>query len=224
MNIKSKAKKINILLSEKYPTPKSALNWNTPWQMLVAAILSAQTTDIMVNKVTAILFSKYPDPTSTSKASYDDLYEIIRPINYSRNKTKYILENSHTILDNYKGIVPDDLDELIKLKGIGRKVANVIIGDVFQKPVGIVVDTHVKRVSKRLGLTDQTDPAKVEKDLVKLLPKLEWVNVSHRLIFHGREICIARKPKCEICPLRKYCNYYQELIKPNSRKVPGIRK
>jgi endonuclease-3 len=221
MTLKTKATKINKILSEKYPTPVSALIWHTPWQMLVAALLSAQTTDVMVNKVTNVLFSRYPNVEDIAKLDEEKLYEIIRPINYSRNKTKFIKYDADFLLKEYDGVVPNDLDELIKFKGIGRKVANVVLGDVFRDPVGIVVDTHVKRVSKRLGLTENTDPVKIERDLMKLLPKSEWVNISHRLIFHGREICIARKPKCEICPVRELCDYYHEML--GSALIEGFK-
>ena len=212
MTLGKKAVIINNILSIKYPKPVSALNWETPWQMLVAAILSAQTTDLMVNKVTNDLFLLYPNVSSLNKASLEDIENIIRRVNYYRNKSKYIKYNAKIITENFNGLVPSSLDDLILLKGIGRKVANVIIGDVFGTPVGIVVDTHVKRVSFRLGLTINTNPVKIENDLVKLLPQKEWINISHRLIYHGREICLARSPKCEICPLRNYCSYYKNLI------------
>ena len=211
MNIKQKANEVNFILSTKYPNPLSALEWKTPWQMLVAAILSAQTTDIMVNKVTKDLFLLYPDAESTMNSSLSELEIIIRRVNYYKNKSKYILENAKVIHNEYMDKVPNSLEDLIKLKGIGRKVANVIIGDVFHAPVGIVVDTHVKRVSNRIGLTDNVNPIKIELDLMKLLPKSQWVNISHRLIFHGREVCIARKPKCEICIIKEYCRYFKYL-------------
>lgn len=209
----AKATKINLILSKKYPSPESALRWETPWQMMVAAILSAQTNDNQVNKVTEVLFKKYPDVESLNKASLEEILEILKSVNYYRNKSKFIKDNAKKLIEEYSGIVPDTMEELLKFKGVARKVANVIIGDVFRKPVGIVVDTHVNRVSNRLGFTKNSDPVKIEQDLVKLFPQSEWVNISHRLIFHGREICIARKPKCEICPLREYCDYYKSLVK-----------
>ena len=208
MNLKNKAEKINKILSEKYPDPVSALHWSTPWQMMVAAILSAQTNDNQVNKATEKLFAKYSDAISLNNASLEDVQEILKSINYYRNKSKFIKDNAKKLVEEYDNQVPNDMVELLKFKGIARKVANVILGDVFKTPAGIVVDTHVKRVSHRLGLTKNTDPVKVEKDLVEIFPKSEWINISHRFIFHGREICIARNPKCEICPINKYCDYY----------------
>lgn len=210
MTLKEKILHINQILAVQYPTPLSALNWSTPWQMLVAAVLSAQTTDVMVNKVTDVLFQKYPTVQDFNNTDIDELMRFTQRINYFRNKTSYLKEDARIIIEKYNGEVPDSLEELIELKGIGRKVANVIIGDVFKKPVGIVVDTHVKRVSYRLGLTKNTDPVKIEQDLMVLLPQQEWVNISHRLIFHGRNICIARFPKCEICPLKEICDYYKK--------------
>lgn len=211
MDLKDKATKINAILSKKYPTPKSALNWQSPWQMMVAAIMSAQTNDNQVNKVTSVFFQKYPDAKDLVSVNLEEIQDYLKSINYYRNKSKFIKDNAVKLVEEYNDTVPDSMDELLKFKGIARKVANVILGDVFNKPVGIVVDTHVKRVSNRLGLTQNTDPVKVEKDLVQIFPKTEWVNISHRLIFHGREICIARKPKCEICPLRQYCDYYNNV-------------
>ncbi|MEI7604152.1 MAG: endonuclease III [bacterium] len=208
MKVQNKADEINKILSLKYPNPKSALIWSSPWQMLVVAIFSAQTTDIIVNKVTEELFEKYPTPYDIQKAGFDELKNITKHINYSNNKTIFIIEDADITINNYSGKIPSTMEDLLKYKGVGRKVANVILGEVYNKPEGIVVDTHVKRVSYRLGLTKNSDPTKVEQDLIKIFKKQEWGNISHRLIFHGREICNARKPKCELCPLNNICDFY----------------
>jgi len=213
MDLKKKAAKVNLILTKIYPDPVSALIWHTPWEMFVSALLSAQTTDIQVNKITKIFFTQFPSVQDVAKASWDELYSILRPVNYSRSKTSYVLEDAIRISSEFNGEIPSDMNTLLTFKGIGRKVANVIINDVYKAPVGIVVDTHVKRVSNRLGLTKNSNPAKIEQDLMQIFAEDTWEKISHKFIFHGRTICIARKPKCEICPINMFCDYYQGLVK-----------
>ncbi len=193
-----------FVLAALYPTAPIALNFDTPFQLLVATILSAQCTDVRVNLVTPALFAVYPTPHAMARASQTHLEELIHSTGFFRAKAKNILGASAAILRNHDGEVPRTLEELVKLPGIGRKTANVILGDAFDTP-GITVDTHVGRLSRRLGLTKHTDPVKVEFALNKLVPQAEWTLFSHRLILHGRTVCFARKPACARCALEPIC-------------------
>lgn len=195
------------LLAEAYPEAKCDLNYQYPFQLLIATILSAQTTDQKVNKVTAQLFDKYPTPESFLKLPISELEKIINPIGLFRTKAKRILETCKILVEEYNGEVPSDIDNLTKLPGVGRKTANVVLANAFKIPA-FPVDTHVKRVAKRLGLTDESDPEKVERDLTKLIPSDYWIDTHHRLIYHGRRVCSARKPQCYNCPLNANCPYY----------------
>lgn len=192
-------------LRQTYPDAHCELNYGTPHQLLVATILSAQCTDERVNQVTPALFKRYPDPASFAAADRAELEEAVRSTGFYRQKAKYIQESSHTILQEFSGEVPADMKSLLRLNGVARKTANVVLGEIYGIADGITVDTHVKRLAKRLGLTDETDPAKVEKDLMALVPQESWIEISHLLIFHGRRICFARRPNCAICPLRDIC-------------------
>lgn len=190
-------------LSEKYPDPKSALNFSNPLELLIATILSAQCTDVRVNIVTATLFKKYK-----SAIDYADSYNLeedIKSINFFRNKAKNIKRTAQILVEKFGGEVPGNMDDLLSLPGVARKTANVVLSNAFGINAGFVVDTHVKRVSGRLGLTSNTDPKKVEKDLMAIFPQNEWGNMSHRFIFLGREICKARIPDCINCPLNDIC-------------------
>ncbi len=205
---KDRIKKILKILRDAYPNVKTALDHGNAIEMLVATILSAQCTDVRVNKVTKPLFRKLQTAKDFAEVPTDKLEEMIRSTGFYRNKAKNIKACCKIILEEYGGEVPDKLETLVKLPGIGRKTANVVLGSAFQIP-GVVVDTHVKRLSQRIGLTEQNDPVKIEFDLMPLIPKNDWIDFSHQLIRHGRQVCSARKPKCPECPLKDLCDYGQ---------------
>ncbi len=192
-------------LKDMYPDAHCELDHQNPYQLLVATILSAQCTDKRVNMVTPSLFSAYPDAAALAKAEPAGLEELIKPTGFFRNKTKSLLGMANAVTDKFNGQIPSTMDELTGLPGVGRKTANVILGNAFDKNEGIVVDTHVTRLSGRLGLTTETDPVKIEQDLMKLFPREDWTLLSHLLIFHGRRVCEARKPRCAECALRDLC-------------------
>jgi endonuclease-3 len=181
------------------------LNYETPHQLLVATILSAQCTDKRVNQVTPALFATFPDIADFVAADRVELEEVIRSTGFYRQKARYIQESSQAILHQHGGQVPDSMEQLLTLSGVARKTANVVLGEIFNVAEGITVDTHVKRLAKRLGLTEETDPARVEKDLMAVIPEESWIEISHLLIFHGRRVCSARKPDCANCPLNDLC-------------------
>jgi endonuclease III len=202
---KSHAAQVGRRLAKSYPTATCALNFESPLQLLVATILSAQCTDVRVNLVTKSLFTKYPDAQAFAKAKLPQLEREIQSTGFFRNKAKNIQACCQALVNEYGGQVPRDLEALVKLPGVGRKTANVVLGTAFGLATGVVVDTHVARLSYRLGLTAQTDPVKIEQDLMAVVPKTEWIDFSHRLIHHGRQICVARKPRCSECPLADVC-------------------
>ncbi|HRW04730.1 MAG TPA: endonuclease III [Caldilineaceae bacterium] len=193
------------LLHEAYPDAECALHHKNAFELLVATILSAQCTDERVNKVTPALFARFPTPAAMAEADLAELEELVRSTGFYRNKAKNIQGAARRIVEAYDGEVPQAMDDLLTLPGVARKTANVVRGVCFALADGVVVDTHVKRLSQRLGLTKQTTPEKIERDLMKLTPKEEWINLSHLLIFHGRQICDARKPKCGACTLVELC-------------------
>lgn len=199
------AREIYRRLIEHYPNAHCALDFKTPFQLLVATILSAQCTDKRVNVVTPALFKKYKTPKAMAEANPEELQEMIKSTGFFRNKTKSLLGMSTAVAERHDGTVPQEMDELVELPGVGRKTANVVLGNAFDKNEGVVVDTHVGRVSGRLGLTKNTDPVKIEQDLMKLFPKEDWTLLSHLFIEHGREICDARRPACERCFLNDIC-------------------
>jgi len=192
-------------LAAHYPGARCALDYASPFQLLVATILSAQCTDKRVNMVTPALFKKYKTAAALAAADPEELEDLIKSTGFYRNKAKNLLGMSAAVAEQHGGKVPDEMDDLVKLPGVGRKTANVVLGNAYDKNEGIVVDTHVGRVSARLGLTKQTDPVKIEQDLVKLFPRDRWTMLAHLLIEHGRQICEARRPKCEICFLNDLC-------------------
>lgn len=200
-----RAREIYDRLIEHYPDAHCALDFKSPFQLLIATILSAQCTDKRVNMVTPALFKRYRTPAALAAAKPEELEEMIKSTGFFRNKTKSLLGMSNAIAEEHGGKVPETLDELVKLPGVGRKTANVILGNAFDTNEGVVVDTHVGRLSKRLGLTRHSDPVKVEQDLIKLFPTDRWTMLSHLLIEHGRRICEARRPKCEQCFLTDIC-------------------
>ncbi len=202
--LKARVPLVLIDLAALYPTAPIELNFETPFQLLVATILSAQCTDVRVNLVTPALFAAYPTPHAMAEADQSELEDLIHSTGFFRAKAKNIRGAAAAIVRDHGGEVPRTLDELVKLPGIGRKSANVVLGDAFDTP-GITVDTHVGRLARRLGLTRHTDPVKVEFSLNKLIPQREWTLASHRLILHGRRVCHARKPACERCALDPIC-------------------
>ncbi len=193
------------LLHEAYPDACCELNYDTPLELLVATMLSAQCTDKRVNMVTPELFVKYPDATAYVEADLEELQEDIRSTGFFRNKSKNLQNACRVMLEKYDGEVPDTMEGLVKLPGVARKTANVVLGNAFDVADGIAVDTHVKRLAGRLALSEQKTPDKIEKDLMALAPRDEWIDVSHLLIFHGRRVCSAKKPDCESCTISHLC-------------------
>jgi len=214
MLIKDKARsaKIQHILKTTYPDVKTQLRNANPFELLVATILSAQCTDKQVNHVTKDLFNRLKTPQDFASAPNETIEELIRSTGYFRNKAKNIKNCSKSLLEKYDGQVPQSLDELVKLPGVGRKTANVVLGSAFNIP-GIVVDTHVTRISKRLGLTKSNNPVKIEYDLMEIIPREEWNVFSLQLIYFGRAICKARKPACPTCPLYDLCNFPDKISK-----------
>jgi endonuclease III len=200
-----RARTIASRLKKEYPEAVCALNFETPFELLVATILSAQCTDKRVNIVTRELFRKYPTPASYLDVEQEELERDIHSTGFFRNKAKSIRGASRMIVDEFGGEVPRSMDELLRLPGVARKTANVVLGTAFGIAEGVVVDTHVGRLSRRLGLSSHDDPEKVERDLMTLVPRREWTDFAHRLVLHGRQVCEARTPKCGICVLRSLC-------------------
>ena len=192
-------------LRRDYGDAECALLHDTPEQLLFATILSAQCTDERVNIVTRDLFEQCPTPFELAATPVKEIENIVQSTGFYRNKAKNLKACAQALVDKHDGEVPRDLDQLVKLAGVGRKTANVVLGTAFGMATGVVVDTHVGRISRRLGLTEQTDPVKVERDLMNVLPKKEWVMYSHRIIHHGRQICKARKANCDECGMKKFC-------------------
>ena len=200
-----RANDIVVRLKQMYPKAKCALDFTNAFELLIATILSAQSTDVRVNIVTKSLFRKYPSPQAFAEASQVEMERDVKQTGFFRNKAKAVIAASKAIVERHNGEVPRTMEELTALPGVGRKTANVVLSNAFKIAVGIVVDTHVTRVSARLGLTATDDAVKIERDLMKLIPQKEWTNFSHRIIAHGRTICIARKPKCAQCALNELC-------------------
>ena len=208
--MKTKKETIEIIkkLKQAYPDATCSLDFTSPFEMMVSVVLSAQCTDERVNKTTPNLFKKYNTPEKMSKIRIEELEELIHPCGFYKNKAKNILAASKILVEKYKGIVPNTMEELQSLPGVGRKSANVIMLEAFKNPQGIAIDTHAKRISNKIGFSKQTEPEKIEKDLLKVVPKEYYYDVNHLLVWHGRKTCIARKPLCENCPIKEYCNEY----------------
>jgi endonuclease III len=202
---KRHAAKIARRLATAYPGAVCSLDFSSPLELLVATILSAQCTDVRVNLVTKSLFDKYPTAAHYARVAPAELERDIQSTGFFRNKAKSIRNCCKTLLENYDGQVPKEMDKLVELPGVGRKTANVVLGTAFGIAVGVVVDTHVTRIARRLGLTSEKDPVKIERDLMEQFASKEWIALSHRLIQHGRRCCTARKPKCDECPLESLC-------------------
>ncbi|GAB6710071.1 endonuclease III [Streptococcus uberis] len=206
---KVRLKKIMAIIADMFPEAKGELEWEQPYQLLIAVILSAQTTDKAVNKVTPFLWAKYPNLEDLASANLTDVELILKSIGLYKTKARNIIKTAQILVDNYNGQVPKTHKELETLPGVGRKTANVVLGEVYAIP-GIAVDTHVSRVAKRLNISSQdADVKEIEADLMQKIPKKDWVISHHRLIFFGRYHCLAKNPKCEVCPLQSYCLYYK---------------
>lgn len=218
-----RARQMNRILAETYPDAHAELNFESPFQLLIATVLSAQTTDKRVNMTTPGLFAKYPSPADLAAANPDELEEMLKPTGFYRNKAKAIIGLSAAIRDSFGGKVPRRLKDLDSLPGVGRKTANVVLGNAFGVP-GITVDTHFQRLARRFGWTTQTDPDKIEQEVGALFPKSDWTLLSHHLIWHGRRVCHARRPACGACPVAALCPSFglgpvdaataQKLVKP----------
>lgn len=201
---KRRARIVTARLARAYPVIRVPLNYGNTFQLLVATVLSAQCTDEAVNKVTPELFRRYPIPATMAQASSGEIEEVIHSLGLFRAKARSLIACARQLVEEHGGEVPSTMEELTRLKGVGRKTANVVLGYAFDTP-GVVVDTHCKRLSRRLGFTRQQEPQKIEKDLMRILPPEEWTGFSHRLIIHGRRICHARKPRCRECVLSEFC-------------------
>jgi endonuclease-3 len=202
---KARAKEIVKRLRKEYPEAKCSLDFRNPYELIVATILSAQCTDERVNQVTPGLFARYPTAGDLANAHTEELEAQIKPTGFFRNKTKSLLGMSNAVVERHQGEVPATMEELVELPGVGRKTANVVLGNAFGKNVGFVVDTHVSRLAGRLGLTAETDPVKIEQDLMQLIARKDWTLVPHLFIHHGRAVCKAPTPKCEVCVLNDIC-------------------
>jgi endonuclease-3 len=202
---KAYAGKVLRRLKKGYPEATCSLNYDSPLQLLVATILSAQCTDVRVNEVTPTLFKKYGTAKDFAEASLPELERVIQSTGFFRNKAKNIRECCRILTEKHGGEIPGEMETLVRLPGVGRKTANCVLGTAMGVSSGVVVDTHVKRLSQRLGLTQEKDPVKIENDLMALFPKREWIDLSHRLIHHGRAVCRSRRPDCEQCVLKDIC-------------------
>lgn len=208
MKTKKEAIKIIEILKEYYPDCTCSLDFTTPFEMMIAVMLSAQCTDERVNKTTPSLFAICNTPEEMSKIDINKLEQIIHPCGFYKNKAKNIKACSQKLVDKFNGIVPNDIEQLQSLPGVGRKSANVIMLEAFHNPMGIAVDTHAKRISNKVGFSKEVEPTKIEQDLLKVIPKKYYCDVNHLLVWHGRKTCDARKPKCEECPINTYCEFY----------------
>ncbi|MFE5189172.1 endonuclease III [Streptomyces sp. NPDC056628] len=227
-----RARQINRELAEVYPYAHPELDFENPFQLLVATVLSAQTTDLRVNQTTPALFAKYPGPEDLAAANPEEVEEILRPCGFFRAKTRSVMGLSKALVEDYGGEVPGRLEDLVKLPGVGRKTAFVVLGNAFGRP-GITVDTHFQRLVRRWQWTEQTDPDKIEAEVGSLFPKSDWTDLSHHVIWHGRRICHARKPACGACPIAHLCPAYgegetdpekaQKLLKYEKGGFPGQR-
>ena len=206
---KARLKEVIAVLREEYPDARCTLDYTTPHELLVAAILAAQCTDERVNEITPDLFSKYANVQAFADADYAELEEAVRPTGFFRNKTKAIIQSAQEIVSEFNSSVPDEIDQLVRLSGVGRKTANLIVGDAYGKPA-VIVDTHVKRVSARLGFTKEKDPTKIEFDLLKLLEPEDSTHFNHLIVAHGRAVCKAPKPRCSMCNIVDLCPYGQD--------------
>lgn len=205
--LKRRARRINKALAEKYPYAHAELDFRNPFELVVATVLSAQTTDVVVNQVTPLLFARYPDARAMAEAEPAELEVILKPTGFFRAKAANLIALGTRLVDHYDGVVPGTLADLVTLPGVGRKTANVVLGNAFGVP-GITVDTHFGRLSRRFGWTISEDPVQIESDVAELFEPRDWTMLSHRVVFHGRRICHARKPACGACPVANWCPSY----------------
>jgi endonuclease-3 len=213
---KSDAIKFVEILKETYPDATCSLDFKTPFQMVVAVMLSAQCTDERVNKTTPALFERCKTIQDFTNIDLKELEEIIHPCGFYKNKAKNIKLCAKQVLEKFNGVVPDNMDDLQSLAGVGRKSANVVMLEAFNNPQGIAVDTHAKRISNLIGLSNESDPVKIEQDLIKIFPKEYLKDINHLFVWHGRNTCIARKPKCDLCSVKEFCKHYKN---SNSIKI-----
>jgi len=220
MTTKERYKRFISWFSENMPEASTELVYQTPYELIVAVVLSAQCTDKRVNQITPAFFERFPDAATLAKASHEEVFDLIKSCSYPNNKTKNLIGMAQTLIEEFNGQVPDNLHDLETLPGVGRKTANVILSVAFDKPA-MPVDTHVHRVARRIGLVKNArTPLETEKQLTRYIPKHYLSKAHHWLILHGRYVCQARKPKCDICGIKDFCMYYQNLIKPPSRPEP----
>lgn len=212
MKTKKVAIEIIELMKKAYPDATCSLDFETPFQMVIAVMLSAQCTDERVNKTTPELFDKYGTAEKMAVADIRDLEKIIHPCGFYKNKAKNMKACSQKIIEEFGGVVPDNMEQLQSLPGVGRKSANVVMLEAFHNPQGIAVDTHAKRISNRIGFSKESDPEKIEQDLLKVIPREYYYDVNHLFVWHGRKTCDARKPNCENCTVKQYCNEYKKMI------------
>lgn len=205
MTIQERASQVLLVLCKKYPTFETHLIASNPWELLIATILSAQCTDARVNQVTPKLFTCWPDAFSLSKASFEDVSQVVKSTGFYKSKAKHIIATAQRVVAVYGGVLPQTMEDLITLPGVARKTANVVLWGGFGLNFGIAVDTHVKRIAYRLGLTASIDPILVEQDLMKLFPQQEWGGINHRMVWFGRHTCSAKKPLCTNCEMRNFC-------------------
>lgn len=218
MTKKEKVKNILVEMHKKFGKPQCALNYESPFELLVAVILSAQCTDIRVNIVTKEMFKKVNTPQHFANLSLEEIEKHIKSTGFFRNKAKNIKKCSEQLLEKYNGEIPKDMDKLTELAGVGRKTANVVRGEIWGLADGITVDTHVRRITNLIGLVKNEDPIKIERELMKIVPKKSWIDFSHYIILHGRATCIARRPKCNECEIREYCDYGIKKLAINIKK------
>lgn len=216
MTKSEKAALVLDILASEFPGAATALEFTNPLELLVGTILSAQATDKLVNRVTAGLFKKYRSAEDFARVPLEELAEDLSSVNFYRNKSRSIKNCARMLVEDFGGRVPSTLEELTRLPGVGRKTANIVLGNAYGIPA-LAVDTHVKRVAGRLGLTGETDPDRIEADLTAIIPEARWTLTTHLLILHGRKTCVARKPKCDICPVARYCDYYKALSRESGR-------
>ena len=202
---RERAQAVVELLAEEYPDAQCELDYRDPWELLVATVLSTQCTDVRVNQVTPGFFKRWPDPASLAAARVGEIEEVVRPTGFFRNKARSLQGAARAVVDEHGGSVPGDIDELVALPGVGRKTAKVVLGEAFGIAAGVTVDTHVRRLANRIGLTRQQDPEKIAGELERLIPRSEWIAFSLRLILHGRRVCTARRPRCGGCVLDPAC-------------------
>jgi endonuclease III len=223
--VRERAKAVGVRLEAENPDPHVELKFDNPWQLLIAVILSAQSTDKMVNKVMPDLLARWPTPKALAKADQADVETVIKSTGFFRNKAKSIRGASQMIVERHQGLVPRTMEEMLEVPGVARKTANVVLGAAYAIPSGIAVDTHAMRVSQRLKLTKQKLPEKIEADLCALFPPEEWIRMGHRLVLHGRYVCLARSPQCERCPLNEICpSHEKEPERSWKDRAEGVRR